>query len=84
VDAVQREIDFREQRETENSAGPAPTLTAEDIRIYAWLVERLAVVNYEQHGLWPKLRRFLLGNRLLRWLMRYSLAALWTKPSAAT
>ena len=84
VEAVRREIDFREQRETENAAGPAPTLTAEDIRIHAWLLERLALVNYEQHGLWPKLRRFLFGNRLVRWLMRYSLAALWTKPSAAT
>jgi len=70
VEAVRREIDFREQSESENAAEPAPALTAEDIRIHAWLVERLAVVNYEQHGLWPKLRRFVFGNRLVRWLKR--------------
>jgi hypothetical protein len=47
---------------------PRPPLTEEDIRLHAWLAERLAVVNYEKHGLWPRLRRFLLGNRLVRWL----------------
>jgi hypothetical protein len=78
--AVPREIDVREQRETDNGAGSArregeganqwstarPPLSAEDIRIHAWLIERLAVVHYERHGLWPKLRRFLFGNRLVR------------------
>jgi hypothetical protein len=32
------------------------------------LSERLAVLHYERHGLWPKLRRLLLGNRLIQWL----------------
>ncbi len=82
LEAVRREIDFREQRETENGAGPArregegtnrwstarPPLSAEDIRLHAWLTERLAVLHYERYGLWPKLRRFLFGNRLVRWL----------------
>jgi len=45
-----------------------PPLSAEDIRIHAWLIERLAIVHYERHGLWPKLRRFLFGNCLVRWL----------------
>ena len=70
ADAVRREIGFREQREIDNAAWAGPTLTAEDIRIHAWLADRLAVVHYEQHGLWPKLRRLLFGNRLLRWLRR--------------
>ena len=43
-------------------------LSAKDIRIHAWLSERLAVLQHERHGLWPKLRRFLFGNRLARWL----------------
>jgi hypothetical protein len=43
-------------------------LTAEDVRIHAWLSRRLAVLHYERHGLWPKLRRLLFGNRLARWL----------------
>jgi hypothetical protein len=82
LEAIRREIDFREQRETENGAEPAqredegtdrwstarPTLSAEVIRLQGWLSERLAMVNYERHGLWPKLRRFLFGNRLVRWL----------------
>jgi hypothetical protein len=73
LEAIRREIDFREQTETENGAGLArqegrgtsrwptsrPRLSAEDIRIHAWLTERLAVLHYERHGLWPKLRRFL-------------------------
>jgi hypothetical protein len=82
LEAVRREIHFREQRATGNGAGPVrrqgqrtnrwstarPPLSAEDIRIHAWLTERLAVLHYERYGLWPKLRRFLLGNRLVRWL----------------
>ncbi len=82
LEAVLREIHFREQRATGNRAGTMrrdgegtsrwstarPPLSAEDIRIHALLIERLAVLNYERYGLWPKLRRFLFGNRLVRWL----------------
>src|SRR5260370_39369727 len=73
LEAVRREIRFREQRATGNGAGGArregdgtnrwstarPPLRAEDIRIHAWLIEHQAVLHYERHGLWPKLRRFL-------------------------
>jgi hypothetical protein len=82
LEAVWREIRFREQRETTNGAGNVrrenqgarrpsvarPPLSAEDIRIHARLNERLALNNYERYGLWPKLRRFLFSNRLVRWL----------------
>jgi hypothetical protein len=82
LEAIRREIDFREQGETEKGSGPArregertnrwstarPRLRAEDIRLHAWLTERLAALHYERHGLWPKLRRFLFGNRLVGWL----------------
>jgi len=44
---------------------PAPS--AEDIRVHAWLTERLAMLAYERFGLWPRLRRFFFGNRLVRW-----------------
>jgi hypothetical protein len=84
LEARQREIYFRQQQETGNGAGltrregkgtnrrstARPPLSAEDIRIHAWLSERLAIVHYEQHGLWPKLRWLLFGNRLMRWLGR--------------
>jgi hypothetical protein len=77
LEAVQREIYFREQRETGTGAGHGsqtrrgpgrrfsarPVLSAEDIRIHAWLTERLAMLHYERHGLWPRLKRFLFGNR---------------------
>jgi len=80
--AVAREIDIREQRETGKGAGLArrkgrrinrwsterSPLSAEDVRIHAWLNERLAVLHPEQDGLWSILRRFLFGNRLMRWL----------------
>ena len=42
-----------------------PPLTAEDLRIHAWINERLAALHRERHGLWAKVRRFLLGNRPL-------------------
>jgi hypothetical protein len=81
-EAVRREIDFREQSEQENGAGPAqrevegtngwsiarPALSAEDLRLHAWLTERMALLHYERYGFWPKLRRFIFGNRLVRWL----------------
>jgi hypothetical protein len=79
LEAVQREIHFREQKETRHRPEPErqerrgtglgssarPRLSAEDIRIHAWLIERLAVLHHERHGLWPRLRRFLFGNRLV-------------------
>ena len=58
------------QRDGEETLGwstARPPLSAEDIRLHAWLAERLAVLHYERYGLWPKLRRFLFGNRLVRW-----------------
>jgi hypothetical protein len=76
-EAVQREIYLREQTDTEAGTGPRgrtdgeaahrfrarPALTAEDIRIHAWLTERLAMLHYERHGLWPRFKRFFFGNR---------------------
>ncbi|SRR5579871_5093114 len=82
LEAVRREIHAREQRETDRRARPMlrahrganrwsttrSPLTAEDIRIHAWLNERLAVLHHERHGLWPRLRRVFFGSRLVRWL----------------
>jgi hypothetical protein len=45
-----------------------PPLSLEDLRIHAWLSTRLALLHYEQHGLWPRLRRLLFGDRLSWWL----------------
>jgi hypothetical protein len=39
---------------------PTPP-TEEDIRIHAWLTERLAALDRERHGLWPRILRFLRG-----------------------
>jgi hypothetical protein len=78
-ESLRPELPPRKQKETvnENELGLArrrfnnrPPLTAEDIRFHAWLSERLAVLDYERHGLWPKVRRFLVSNRLVRWLAR--------------
>jgi hypothetical protein len=77
-----REIRLHEEEEARNETWPVrsesdwtgassidrPPLTDEDIRLHAWLHERLAILHYERHGLWPRLRRFLFGNRLARWL----------------
>jgi hypothetical protein len=45
----------------------SPHPTAADIYIHAWLNERLAVLHYERHGLWPRTRQFLqaIGRSLL-------------------
>jgi hypothetical protein len=42
-------------------------LTEEDVRIHAWLSERLAALHYERHGLWPRV------NWLLRTIARFML-----------
>jgi hypothetical protein len=42
-------------------------LTEEDMGIHAWLNERLAVLRYERHGLWPR------AKRLLRTIARFML-----------
>jgi hypothetical protein len=82
LEDIRRGINFREQPASENQAVPARRederinrwsaarrpLSAEDIRIHAWLIERLAAIHYERYGLWPRLRRCLFGNRLVRWL----------------
>lgn len=79
LDAVRREILFREQKKTTSgtrsvrpegdgaSPRPAtwPTLSNEDIRIHARLAEHVAAVHHERHGLWPKIRRFFFSNRPL-------------------
>jgi len=39
-----------------------PPLTAEDLRIHAWINERLAVLHRERNSAWAKVRRFLLGD----------------------
>src|SRR5262249_46294801 len=41
-------------------AYPTPP-TEEDIRIHAWLAKRLAALDRERHGLWPRILRFLRG-----------------------
>src|SRR5438105_15433859 len=60
LNAVQREIDFREQREMENDAWPArgehdgtdrwrtarPPRSAAEIRRHAWLIERPARLHH--------------------------------------
>src|SRR5947209_3689968 len=43
-------------------------LTAEDLRIHGWLAHRLELLHYERYGWWPRLRRLLFENRLVRWL----------------
>lgn len=42
-----------------------PPLTTEDLRIHAWITERLKRLDRERNSLWAKLRRFLVGNHPL-------------------
>jgi hypothetical protein len=80
LDAVRREICFRERKSIENRAehvlrkyelphgrlaNPLPP-TAKDIFIHGMLAERVAFLHNERYGLWPMLRRFLCCNRLIR------------------
>jgi hypothetical protein len=77
ADAVHKEMSSREQNEKRNRpwhdrlddqpVSPwfayRPPLRDEDIRVHAWLNERLTAVDRKRHGLWPKIRRFFFGNR---------------------
>jgi hypothetical protein len=40
--------------------------SAEGIHIHSWLNDRVAALDYERYGLWPRLRRFLLRFRFGR------------------
>jgi hypothetical protein len=42
-----------------------PPLTAEDLRIHAWINERLAVLRRERQGLWAKVRWLLVLGTVL-------------------
>jgi hypothetical protein len=63
--AARREVSLRD--------GPSPgpwssgrtPLTEEDIRVHAWLNQRLAALHRDRHGLVAKVRRFLFGNWLV-------------------
>jgi len=70
VNRLRHYFDQHPEASRKESLGSAtrPALSAEEIIIHAWLTGRLAMFHYERHGLWPRLRRFLLGNRLVRWL----------------
>ncbi len=65
LDAVGRELALREGPGTSPRPTDRPPLTEEDIRLHAWLNERLAALHREKHGLWPRIRRFLVGNWLV-------------------
>ena len=45
-----------------------PRLTDYDIRVHAWLTDRMVTLCRERHGLWERLRRLLFDNLLVRWL----------------
>lgn len=45
-----------------------PALTEEDVRLHAWIDERLVELHRERNGLWSRIRRFLFDNRLFGWL----------------
>jgi hypothetical protein len=68
LDAVRRELTRRESLGTHSWSEGRRPLTEEDIRLHAWLNERLAMLHRERHGLWPRMQRFFFGNRLVRWL----------------
>jgi len=79
LDAVRREMLFRDQKEMwhgdgtlgqalggNNRASAVRPPNDDEIRLSASLAERLAVLHYERYGLWPRIRRFFFGNRVVR------------------
>jgi hypothetical protein len=68
LDAVGRELARREGLGPNSWSANRSRLTEEDIRLHAWLNERLTALHRERHRLGPSMRRFFLGNRLVRWL----------------
>jgi len=44
---------------TRGRADYRPPLTEEDVRLHAWLNERLAVLHHERNGFWPRTHRLL-------------------------
>jgi hypothetical protein len=72
--AVRRELGERERidgamdstfaRTVQSPSGPrfrAPVITEEDVRIHAWLNQRLLLMTRQRQSVWGKARRFLRG-----------------------
>jgi hypothetical protein len=71
VEAVRREIYFREQRDLFNLDGQGGVAarrppSAEDVRVHAWVAERLAAIHREQQSSWRKFKRFF-SDHIGRW-----------------
>jgi hypothetical protein len=80
------ETDLGEQKKTDDGAGPARPMddevnreltdpypvSAEEIRLHAWLMERLMLLHHERYGWWPRIRRFLFDSRPIRQLVQHS------------
>jgi hypothetical protein len=76
LDAVGSGLTLREGPGPSPWSADRPPLSEEDIRLHAWLNERLASLHRERYGLWPKIRRSLSGNWLVRWLVSGSRAVI--------
>jgi hypothetical protein len=76
LDALDREIDQREQGEADGAGRPStdglsadrgealwPRWSEADVRGHAWLNQRMAVLRRERRGWWQRLRRLLSGGR---------------------
>jgi hypothetical protein len=74
LQAVRREIGEREQKDRVvdsmlAGAGPLPSgpslrtpvITEEDVRIHAWLNQRLLLMTRQRQSVWGKARRFIRG-----------------------
>lgn len=77
LQAVENEIVSREGQESKRRRfaranrpwrDAAERPTAEDVRIHAWLQNRLMRLHQERSGLRAKMHRFFTGNRVVRWL----------------
>ncbi len=67
IDALRREIATREEadlvsRQAAGDGSESPT-AEENIDESALLAARLAELNYQRHGIWPRLQRFLFRDR---------------------
>jgi hypothetical protein len=73
VEPPLRRLTCQTSRNTPDSALPkAPTTN--NLAFHVALADRVAALHHQRHGRWPKIKNFLLNNRLTRLVKLYRMA----------
>jgi hypothetical protein len=73
VELPLRRLTCPTSRKTPDSALPKAAV-ANNLAFHVALADRMATLHHQRHGRWPKIKNFILNNRLTRVVKRYRTA----------